>query len=119
MTILVKSRTRLDAALALPDATLFLVLDDRDETAAEGVHDKAEEIAAPRPWRRVFLVTDDSILTDDERMLWFDEPGHYAVVGGRKKVVAVRGSLDELTLDDGTPIAAMIRTAFNRGDQLK
>lgn len=119
MTILVKSRVRLDTALAMSDATLFLILDDRDESVAESVHDKAEDIAAPRPWRRVFLVTDDSILTDDERRLWFDEPGHYAVVGGKDKVVAVRGSLDELTLDDGTPIAAMIRSAFNRGDQLK
>jgi hypothetical protein len=119
MTILTNSRKKLDAALDDDETTLFLVLDDPEELVAEAVHDKAEEIAAPRPWRRVFVVTDAELLTDDERMLWFDEPGHFAVVGGKAKVVAMRGPLTDLVLPNGAPIAMKIRTAFNLGDHLK
>jgi hypothetical protein len=118
MTLLTNSRKKLDAALADDETTLFLILDDPDEVA-EAVHDKAEEIAEPREWRRVFLIREVELLSADERKLWFDEPGHYAVVGGKEKVVAMRAPLTDVVLPNGTPIAMKIRTAFNLGDHLK
>ena len=73
MTIITMSRSRLDSALNKTGTTLFLILDDPGNEA-ELVREKADEIAGPRPWRSVFLITDPTLLTANERKLWFDEP---------------------------------------------
>lgn len=117
MTILTNSRASLDKALDTEGTTLFLILDD-PENAGELVHDKAVAIASARPWRNAFLITDPSLLTAKERKLWFDEAGYYAVVGGKDKVVAVRGPLDALIMSNGAPSAMEIRWSFNQGDLL-
>jgi hypothetical protein len=117
MTILVSNRSRLDAALKKAGTTLFLILDDPGHEA-EAVHDKAEEVSANRPWWRTFLLTDPAVLTAAERKLWFAEAGYYAVVGGKDRVVAVRGPVQDLILSDGNPSGVEIRWAFNQGDLL-
>lgn len=117
MTILDKDRARLDKALEKKGTTLFLILDD-PALEAEAVHDKATEIAAGTPWWKVFLITDASLLTASEKKLWFQEPGHYAVVGGTERVVAIRGPVHDLIMSSGKPSAIEIRWAFNQGDLL-
>jgi hypothetical protein len=115
MTIVKQSRTRLDRALAERVTTLLLISDETGDQA-EAVHDAAEQVA--KAGQRAFLVTDLSVLTARERKHWFAEGGHYAVVGGKDRVVAVRGALDELLLSDGKPSPIEIRFALAKGDRL-
>jgi len=115
MTVIAADRSKLDAALAEAGDTLLLLADDPDPVA-ELVHDKAEEIA--KAWQRVFLVRDLAVLKPAERKTWFAEEGHYAVVGGTHKVVAIRGPISELVLPSGKPSGIEIRWVLNRGDLL-
>ncbi len=111
----IATRKRLDRALEDRVLTLLLITDE-DLDVAETVHDVAEEIA--KPGQEVFLIKDMGLLTPAERKLWFDESGHYAVVGGKQRVVAIRGPLDELILSDGSPSKIEIRYVLAKGDVL-
>ncbi|MSR62957.1 MAG: hypothetical protein EXS08_10985 [Planctomycetes bacterium] len=117
MTIVTNNRSRLDSALRKKGATLMLILDD-PAREAEDVHDKAVEVGSNRPWWFVFLITDARLLSAQEKKLWFAEPGYYAVVGGKDKVVAIRGPVHDLIMSDGKPSGVEIRWAFNQGDLL-
>ena len=115
MTVIDTDRSKLDAALAEDGTTLLLISDDPDPVA-ELVHDKAEEVA--KDWHRVFLLKDLAVLKPKERTTWFDEEGHFAVVGGKNKVVAYRSAISALMLPSGKPSGVEIRWAFNQGDLL-
>jgi hypothetical protein len=115
MTVIDADRTNLDAALAEDGTTLLLISDDPDPVA-ELVHDKAEEVA--KDWQRVFLLKSLAVLKPKERQTWFDEEGHFAVVGGKDKVVAFRSPISALMLPSGKPSGVEIRWAFNQGDLL-
>jgi hypothetical protein len=115
MTVIRTDRSLLDAALAEDGTTLLLISDDPDPVA-ELIHDKAEEVA--KAWQRVFLLTDLATLKPKERQLWFEEEGHFAVVGGKAKVVAFRSPISALMLPSGKPSGVEIRWAFNQGDLL-
>jgi len=114
MTI-VTSRKKLDVALASNGSTLLLISDEAGNDA-ENVHDKAEQVA--KAWQSVLLIRDLEILKPSELSLWFDEGGHYAAIGGKEKVVALRGPLSDLLLSNGKPSGIEIRWAFAQGDQL-
>jgi hypothetical protein len=96
--------------------TTVLLISDDDGSVCEVVHAKAEQVA--KPWQRAGLVLDLAILTAAERQLWFSEKGHYAVVGGSARVVAVRGPISDLLLSNGRPSAIEIRFAMAKGDVL-
>lgn len=115
MTILTTSRKKLDDALARQGNTLLLVSDETGDDA-ENVHDKAEAVA--RSWQSAFLIRDLALLSPAERSRWFSEGGHYAVVGGTQKVVALRGPLSDLLLSNAKPSGIEIRWAFAQGDLL-
>jgi len=115
MTVIDQDRSKLDAALEEDGVTLLLISDDPDPVA-ELVHDKAEDVA--KEWQRAFLVKDLAVLKPKERETWFEEEGHFAVVGGKKKVVALRGPISNLMLPSGKPSGVEIRWAFNQGDLL-
>ena len=115
MTVIVADRSKLDLALAEAGTTLLLISDDPDPVA-ELIHDRAEEIA--KDWHRVFLIEDLSVLKPKERQTWFDEEGHFAVVGGKHKVVAFRSLISVLMLPSGKPSGVEIRWALNQGDLL-
>ena len=115
MTVIGTDRQELDAALEEDGTTLLLISDDPDPVA-ELVHDKAEAVA--KAWQHVFLIEDLALLKPAERRNWLEEPGHFAVLGGRHKVVAVRGPLSDLMLPSGKPSGIEIRWAFNQGDRL-
>jgi hypothetical protein len=115
MTVITGSRTLLDKALKSKAMTLLLVSNEEGEDA-EAVHDTAEEVL--KAGQKVFLLTDLALLTQDERKTWFKDGGFYAVVGGSDRVVAIRGTLDELMLSDGKPSKIEIRFVLARGDLL-
>ena len=115
MTVIAADRSKLDLALAEDGATLLLISDDPDPVA-ELIHDKAQEVA--KDWQRVFLLKNLAILKPQERLLWFDTEGHFAVVGGAHKVVAYRSPVSTLMLPSGKPSGVEIRWAFNQGDLL-
>ncbi len=115
MTVIKQSRTRLDKALKNKATTLLLISDEAG-ALAEDVHDAAEIIA--KSGQLIFLLTDLAVLTSSETKLWFTEGGHYAVVGGTDRVVAIRGMLDDLFLSDGTPSPIEIRFVLAKGDVL-
>lgn len=114
MTI-ISTRTKLQQALDTDGCTILIISDDPDSNA-EHIHDKAEDVA--KDWQYVFLVTNLGMLKPAERKAWFDEEGHYAVIGGTNKVVAVRGPLSDFLLPDGTASGIEIRWAFAQGDRL-
>lgn len=115
MTVIDMDRTKLDVALAEDGNTILLISDDPDPVA-ELVHDKAEGVA--KDWHRVFLLKSLAVLKPNERQTWFEEEGHFAVVGGKHKVVAHRGPISTLMLPSGKPSGIEIRWAFNQGDLL-
>ena len=115
MSVVKQNRTRLDKALKNKAATLLLISDEAGDLA-ENVHGAAEVVA--KPGQLIFLLTDLSVLTTEESKLWFAEGGHYAVVGGSHRVVAIRGMLDDLFLSDGTPSPIEIRFVLAKGDVL-
>jgi hypothetical protein len=115
MTVVGGSRALLDKALKSKSTTLLLLSNDLGEVA-EKVHASAESIL--KPGQKVFLLTDLQVLTAQERKAWFKEGGFYAVVGGSDRVVAIRGTLDELMLSDGNPSKIEIRFVLARGDLL-
>ena len=115
MTVVGASRTALDKALKSKALTLLL-LSNEAGLVAEKVHATAEAIA--KQGQKIFLLTDLSILSAEEQKTWFKEGGFYAVVGGSDRVVAIRGTLDELMLSDGTPSKIEIRFVLARGDLL-
>lgn len=115
MTVVHSNRSALDAVLAEKENTILLISDDPDPVA-ELVHDKAEDVA--KSWQRVILIKDLAVLTSAERNLWFEDAGFYAVVGGKSKVVAVRGPISVLMLPSGKPSGIEIRFAFSQGDLL-
>ncbi len=117
MTILKTDRTRLDAALKKKGTTLLLILDDPG-MEAEAVHDKAEEVSKKNKWWFTFVITDASVLSAQEKKLWFSDAGYYAVVGGTDRVVAMRGPVHDLMLSDGSASGVEILWAFNQGDLL-
>jgi hypothetical protein len=115
MTVIDQDRSKLDEALAEEGTTILLISDDPDPVA-ELVHDKADEVA--KEWQRTILVKDLAVLKPKEREVWFGEEGYFAVVGGKKKVVAMRGPISNLMLPSGKPSGVEIRWAFNQGDLL-
>jgi len=115
MTIVKKSRTRLDRALRQKVLTVLLLSDEQGDEA-EAVHAVATDVL--KAGQKVFLLTDLGVLTASERSMWFAEGGHYAVVGGSDRVVAIRGTLDELMLSDGSPSRVELRYVLAKGDLL-
>lgn len=115
MTIVTTRTKSLDTRLQDTGVTVLL-LSDEDADVAERIHTAAEAVA--KAGQFVFLLRDVGILTAAERKRWFDAGGHYAVVGGTDRVVAVRGTLDEFLLSDGSVSRIEIRFALARGDKL-
>ena len=116
MTIVSDKRAPLEDALALDQATLLLVAADPESADAQAIHDKAESIA--KEWQTILWIQDLGLLKPAERKLWFELPGHYAVVGGTEKVVALRGELSELMTAGGRPSSLELRWALAKGDKL-
>ena len=112
-----RDRKKLDSALKKLGTTLLLILDDA-EAEAEFIHDKAEKVVALQTSRKVFLIKDVNLLTQEERIQWFESPGHYAVVGGKHKAVAIRGPISDLILSNDKPSPIEIRWAFQQGELL-
>ena len=115
--ILTLDRTKLNKAIEDEHCTILVILDD-PANVAEEIHDMAALLCTKRPWRKVFLLKTITLLAASERKLWIGEPSHYAVIGGKNRVVAVRGPLGDLTLPDSTPSAIEIQWAFDQGDRL-
>lgn len=115
--ILTNDRTELNIAVKDEHCTVLVILDD-PANVAEEIHDMAELLCKKRPWRKVILLKSITLLTASERKLWMEEPSHYAVIGGKNRVVAVRGPLSDLILPDSTPSAIEIQWAFDQGDRL-
>lgn len=121
MTTIKQNRKKLNEALEDKALTLLLISDDIG-TQAEQVHDAADELL--KSGQEVFLITDLDVLTPTEKKHWFEEGGHYVVVGGRNRVVAIRGMLTDLFLSavppatTGEPSPIEIRAVLARGDLL-
>jgi len=121
MTTIKQNRKKLNEALEDKALTLLLISDDIG-TQAEQVHDAADELL--KSGQEVFLITDLDVLTPTEKKHWFEEGGHYVVVGGRNRVVAIRGMLTDLFLSavppatPGEPSPIEIRAVLARGDLL-
>jgi hypothetical protein len=111
------ARTRLDQALANERHTLLLLCGSRQSQA--GIIHAALKTMGLAPWRRYFLITNLTLLTDQEKQTWFDnaQSDRYALLGGRilPKTVAVSGPITDLLRADGKPGARKIRAAYNQG----
>ena len=118
--IIMKNRVRLNQALENARLTVLLLSGMRESKAGK-VHDfvSARDL---EQWRRCFLITDLTVISEAEKTRWFDgaKTDHYAVVGSTEhpKAVAQEGSIEDLLRSDGRPGIRKIRSAFAIGDQL-
>ena len=115
MTI-IRTRTSSFETRLQDSGVTMLLLSDEDDDVAERIHDVAANVL--KSGQFVFLLRNVAILTSAEQQRWFAEGGHYAVIGGTDRVVAVRGTLDEFMLSDGSVSRIEIRFAMARGDKL-
>lgn len=115
-----QGRTRLDTALRNPKLTVLLLSGSKESNA--GATHKTIASREWEPWRRYFLVTDLSLLTNAEKTRWFggNRTDRYAVVGGRNqpKAVGKKGPIGDLLRTNGSPSNLKVRLTFARGDQL-
>ena len=115
-----KNRVRLNQALENARLTVLLLSGMRESKAGK-VHDfvSAHDL---EQWRRCFLITDLTVISEAEKTRWFDgaNTDYYAVVGSTEhpKVVAQKGFIGDLLGSDGQPDILKIRSAFAIGDQL-
>jgi hypothetical protein len=116
MSIVRKDRTRLDKAMG-DDTLTLLLLAGAESSDAGRIHDRAIE-AVTESWRKPFLITDQTVLTPQERTRWFsDVDQRYAVVGGDARAVVERGASSDLLTQKGDPSVMAIRVAYAAGDE--
>lgn len=118
--IIKEDRTRLDQALGNPRLTVLL-LSGVEESKAGKVYDFVSN-KNWEPFRRFFLITDLTVLSEAEQTRWFDgtNTDYYAAVGGkeRPKSVAQKGPIEDLLRTSLEPDILEIRGAFAAGDQM-
>jgi len=118
--IITQDREELDKALQDPFATVLILAGGTGSQCRE-VHDFVDSRTWEQ-WYRWFLITDLSVLSNEERMSWFggDVLEQYAVLGGKlsPKNVAQQGAINNLLNKDGSPSYLRMRRAFLAGDRL-
>ena len=116
--ILTNDRSKLDEACANTRTTVF-VLSGTKGSQAETIH-KCMEEGGWETWYRWFMLTDLSLLTDDEKNIWLggDNQDRYAVLGGNPpKTVATKGDVEALLLPDSNECDTLtIMEELSKGD---
>ena len=114
--IVKEGRTRLDQALKNPKFTVLLLSGPKESKAGE-TH---AAVAARQwePWRKCFLVTDLSLLSNSEKTRWFggDRIDRYALMSGKNqtKTVKKKGPIQDLLRANGKPSYLKIRLAYTK-----
>ena len=113
-------RKELDDCLNGADSTLLLLIGSmstKSKDVYDCFYDKYHD-----PWHFCFLITDKSVLKEDESKNWFNENIiDYAVIGGKviPKKVAKAGPITDLLLKtSGDPDYLEIRAATLLGDTI-
>lgn len=113
--IIEDDRTELDNAVENGELTIVLLLGGMDSDAGM-VHECLED-GDWEEWHRWFLITDASVLTQEELEYWFDsEEEGYAVLGGPDNELVDWGPVSDLLYEDGECDELALAELFAIGD---
>ncbi len=107
---------------ALDKDTASIAIVFGTSAVAQEVADMLARVSAQKPWQRTFLVAatiEKQVVLDSAHLPASKETGDcYVILGGRDKVVAVRGPVQDLLTTGGDPSAIECRFVFNQADLL-
>lgn len=113
---LTNDRSALDAALNDARIVLLIVFGDPNP-AASAIHTEAETITSDT--RKVFWISDVSLLTPTQRAQWYRADDHFTTLSSPEQNSDRRVSqetLASLRLPTGEPSARKIETAFEEAE---